>query len=383
MIIGIDGRAANTPKPLGAAVYCRELIGALAGLCGPPALRVYLDAPPLNDFPACADAVDIRVLPRARLWTERRLGPELRRDPPDVFLGPVQRFPLRCPCPAVVTHHGLVYVERAGSGDLEAAECLSIPQRINRAITLWLIARFADHVLVVSKDSKQLLARFSHIPPERISVTYHACSHNFYPRSGTQEIATLRGKFDLPERYILYTGRLGPRKNVVRTIEAFAMLRERRPDLPHRLVLAGEREWSAQPIIEAAERSPAREFIQFLGHVDREDMPVLMSCADTLVLVSLCESFGIPLIEAMSCGTPVVTANSSAMPEIVGDAALLADPYDVPAIAAALERVLTDQALRADLKAKGLERARRFSWVNTASDTLQVLSNVVEAQPRK
>jgi glycosyltransferase involved in cell wall biosynthesis len=170
---------------------------------------------------------------------------------------------------------------------------------------------------------------------------------------------------------------------VVRIIEAYEMLRQRRPDLPHHLVFAGDSDWAAQPILEAAQRSPAHDYMQFLGHVGREDMAVLMSCANALILVSLCESFGIPVVEAMSCGTPVITSNNTAMPEIVGDAALLVDPYDVPAISEALERMMTDEGLQEDLRSRGFERARMFTWEKTARKTLEVLSTVADARGHK
>ncbi len=376
--LAVDGRAANTPKPLGAAVYCRELLRELVQLDVPLHLCVYLDAPPNEAFPLHPDQADIRVLPATRFWSQRRLGKALRKDPPDALLCPVSQFPLRAPCPVLVTHHGLVYEERDGKRTIEPASCLPWRQRMRRALLLKAQLCFADHFLMVSEDSKQMLLDYTGISSERASVTYHGCSDQFVPCLDDNRIASVRERYALPEHFFLYTGRLGPRKNVRRILLAYEKFILENPDLPHKLVLAGGEDWRAAPILKALQQSPCAEKIHHIGHVGRADMPVLMSLSDALVLVSLCESFGIPVVEAMACGTPVITANNTAMPEIVGDAALLASPYAVDEIAAAFSKIATDPALCAELVQKGYMRAQQFTWENTAIQTWNAIEKVLQ-----
>ncbi|HOZ45188.1 MAG TPA: glycosyltransferase family 1 protein [Candidatus Hydrogenedentes bacterium] len=377
LLVGFDGRAANTADPLGAAVYARELLRELVRPDLGLALRVYLDAAPRAGFPLRTDEADVRILPPARFWTQRRLGAEVTKDPPDVLLCPVTQAPWLSPCPIAVTNHGLVYYEQDGRRIVEPRDCLPLMMRLRRVLLCWLQVHRASRILMVSEDSKQVFVQHTGIAPERVCVTYHGHSLDFRPQTDETAHRRVRERYDLPPRFFLYTGRLGPRKNVVRLVEAFEAFRDSYPDLPQELVLAGGPEWHAEPILRAIGESRHTGAIHVIGHVGHDDMPTLMTLADALVLVSLCESFGIPVIEAMACGTPVLTSNTTSMPEIVGDAALLVSPTDVPAIAGALRRLVTDQGLRAQLIEKGFARAAGFTWRNTALQTCEALRQVV------
>ena len=368
MIVGIDARPANARKRAGIGNYCYGLLRAMAELPGDVSYRVYLDRAPLDDFPVDPDKVDIRVLPPAKGWTFRRLAKELRHNPPDVFFTAGIQVPMFVPCPRVATVLDLAY--------MTFPSYFAWRLRLLGPLRARLAVRMADHLMAISEATKNDLVRLLKAPPDSITVAHLGCSAQFGSCRDADEIRRVRQAHDLPERYVLYVGRLQPRKNIGRLIEAFEKLREHRPDLPQHLVIAGDKGWLYDAIFDAASHSGAKDFIRFVGFVPETDLPILISEADVLALVSLWEGFGLPVVEAMACGTAVVTSDRSSLPEVAGDAALLVDPYDADAISRALDYLLTDDAARAALEAKGIERARAFTWENTARATLDALVRV-------
>ena len=349
---------ANEAKRAGVGHYCAELLRALPACLRGESLRVYLDAPPGPAFPIMADQAEFRILPPARFWTQRVLGRELRANPPDVFFSPVTQLPVACPGKSIVTVHDLAF--------FNFGEYFTPRQRLVARWQARHVARNATHLLADSAATKADVERFLGVSGERVTVAHLGCSLSRFQRADGEAIQGVRARYQLPGPFVLYVGRLQPRKNLDRLIDAFARVRARRPDLPHHLILAGDEGWLQGPIYAAAEASPARAYIRFLGFVPDDALPALISAADLLALVSLYEGFGLPVLEAMACGTAVLTANCSSLPEVAGDAAVHVDPYDVPAMTDALERLLVDDALRASLARKGSAQAARFTWEHTA-----------------
>jgi glycosyltransferase involved in cell wall biosynthesis len=185
----------------------------------------------------------------------------------------------------------------------------------------------------------------------------------------------LRRRFGLNEPYILYVGALTLRKNIARALEAFAELNSSHPGLC--FVLAGPSTWKKTPIASLLERLGITERVLLTGPLTDDDLPALYNGADLFVFPSLYEGFGLPPLEAMACGTPVVTSNASSLPEVVGDAAITVDPYDVDALSGAMRRVLTDPCLRDEMRQKGLARASGFTWERTARETVSVYRQVL------
>ena len=188
--------------------------------------------------------------------------------------------------------------------------------------------------------------------------------------------APVRARYGLAPDYLLHVGTLQPRKNLARLMEAAASLRARWPEL--QLVLAGQPGWQAGPIL--AQARAHSDSVRLLDYVPDDDLPGLYSGARAFVFPSLYEGFGFPVLEAMACGTPVVCSNTSSLPEVAGEAALLMDPEDTAALAGAIGRLLEDTALRENLIARGLEQARKFSWERAAQETLAVLDIAVGAK---
>ena len=212
------------------------------------------------------------------------------------------------------------------------------------------------------------------IPPERIRVVPMACSESMHRVDDPNVLAELRKKYSLPERFILFVGNNNPRKNLERTIRAYDLLKER-TSLPHKLVIAGEQGWKFDRV-KALEGVRYREDVLFTGFAADEDMPALYSAADLFAFPTLYEGFGIPVIEAQRCGTPVVTSNCSALPEVAGDGAVLVDPHDVENICAGMTKVLGDKDYAGELIRRGLENAKRFSWEKSA----ELLNQIIEEE---
>lgn len=375
MLLGVDGRLANESKKAGVGVFCTEVLRAMAAHRNSIALRVYLDAPPRPDFPLSTSEAEICVLPPGPLWLQRALARELRRNPPDVFFSPVTQIPILTRCPAAAMVHDLAI--------LDFGEHFTWSQRLLGRVYLRLVIHRAAHLIALSEATQSHLLERFRLDPERVSVSLAASARAFTPGTDSRKMREVRERYGLSERFVLYVGRLQPRKNVARLIEAFGYLCERVPTLPHHLIIAGDEGWLASGIYEAAQESPCPDRIRFVGYVAEEDLPALMSMADVLALVSLWEGFGIPVAEAMACGTAVVTSNCSSLPEVAGDAAVLVDPYDVHAISEALERVITDDSYRNSLERKGLAQAAKFTWDEVARRVLDAARKSCRSKPSR
>jgi len=253
----------------------------------------------------------------------------------------------------------------------------------HRARKLRLAARFATRIIADSESTRRDTIELLGVAPERIDVIPLAAGPAYQPPADHAAQRAVLARYGVREQdYILYVGAIEPRKNVVRLATAFKAAVERSPELTTRLVLAGGRGGLAGAIDRGLEALDLGGRLLMPGRVPQEDLPALLNGARAVAYVSLYEGFGLPPLEAMACGAPVVASNTSSIPEVVGDAGLLVDPYSVDEIATALHRVLTDDALRDDLAARGPRRARRFSWTRTAELTLDTYRRAIATQRR-
>jgi glycosyltransferase involved in cell wall biosynthesis len=364
MHIGIDASRATVARRTGTENYARRLIEALIAAGGSRQFTLYFrDAPPAGAFPGARR----RVIPFPRLWTHIRLSYELIARPrPDVLFVPAHVLPLAHPLPSVVTVHDLGYRHFPGAHPAGQRLYLDWSTRFS--------ARAAAHVIADSAATRRDLGRFYGLPAEKVHVVYPGRDE----RLGHVDPAPVRARYGLAPEYLLHVGTLQPRKNLSRLIEATAGLRAQWPQL--QLVLAGQPGWQSGPIV--AQARACAEFVRLLDYVPDDDLAGLYSGATAFVFPSLYEGFGFPILEAMACGTPVVCANTSSLPEVAGDAALLVDPEDTSALADAIGRLLEDAALRESLAAKGLEQVQKFSWQRSAEETLKVLDRVASVPSR-
>ena len=281
-------------------------------------------------------------------------------------------------CRYVVTVHDVI--------PLILPETFTPRHRLVVRMALARVRRKADRVIVPSHAVKRDVVRRVGLPEDRVVVTHEGCEARFRPvRSGTA-LRDVAARYGLPPRYVLAVGTLEPRKNLTTLLEAFARLRrDGEVDADLRLVLAGARGWLEEPIFATVRSLGLEDAVRFTGFVDDDDLPAVYSGAALFVFPSLHEGFGLPLLEAMACGVPVVTSNISSLPEVAGDAAVLVDPRDEQGLAGAIARLLRDEALRGRLREAGIARARQFSWEATARRTLDAYAAVVQhpvEQPR-
>lgn len=258
-----------------------------------------------------------------------------------------------------------------------------LPAAYQRSRVLWwrfqyhYVKRRAGFYLAVSEFTKSEMVKILGIPPEKIHVVPCACSERMARVEDPGQLARLREKYGLPEQFILFVGNTNPRKNLEQTIQAFDLFKEQ-TNLPHQLVIAGGQGWKFDRE-KALEKITHREQVRFIGFVPDEDMPALYSAASLFLFPTLYEGFGIPLLEAQACGVPVVTSNCTSLPEVAGDGAVPADPYDVESICAGMRKILEDSALAGELVEKGYFNVRRFSWEASARRLNEIIEREVTA----
>ncbi|GAB4400431.1 MAG: glycosyltransferase family 1 protein [Anaerolineales bacterium] len=364
MHIGIDAsRAARTVRT-GTENYSLHVIRALIDLGTHHTFTLYFNQPPEPDLFPARPNVRLRVIPFPRLWTHIRLAAEVRLRPPDVLFVPAHVLPL-WPGRAVATVHDLGYRHFPQAHPWAARMYLDWGTRHN--------ARAGRLVIADSHATREDLVRFYGVPADKIRVAYPGLRPDLQPVRDAAAMEAVQRRYGIEPPYVLYVGTLQPRKNLTRLIEAFAHVPP-----PHRLVLAGRKGWMYGEILRRAEELGIGERVLFPGYVPDEDLPALLTGAALFAFPSLYEGFGLPVLEAMVCGAPVVCSNTSSLPEVAGDAAILVSPTDTQALAAAMNRVLADEGLRAELVRRGRERAQRFTWRRCAETILKALEDAAQ-----
>jgi len=291
------------------------------------------------------------------------LSTELRRRPVDVLHVQFTAPPF-CPCPVVASIHDLSFEH--------LPQTFKRRSRVQLRLTVRQTARRAAHILALSEYGRSDLIKTYGIEPERVSVTPLAAPAHFAPITDAMELARVRETYGIKGEYILCVGSIQPRKNLPRLIAAYGGLRRLRPDakLPQ-LVLVGKKAWLYGETLQAITEHRVKDDILVTGYAPQADLPALYSGARCFVYPSYFEGFGLPVLEAMQCGTPVIAGNRTSLPEVVGDAGLLVDPFDESELTRALGHLLDDSDLSAELRVKGLQRAKQFSWHETARLTLK------------
>ncbi|MBI4301386.1 MAG: glycosyltransferase family 4 protein [Chloroflexi bacterium] len=374
MHIGIDASRAAAPQRTGTENYSLHLLRSLLALRKAQEHRftLYFNRPPAAHLFPYTPHFQKKVMPFPRLWTHLRLSLEMIQHAPDVLFVPAHVLPLIHPRRSVVTIHDLGYLYYPSTHRPWAWHYLYLTTAYN--------ARYARHIIVDSGATKADVVTRLKIDPNKITVVYPAASPEFRPNVDKEAIKILKDRYGVEGDYILYVGTLHPRKNLARLIAAYSKLR-RESQVQARLVLAGVKGWLPSSLLRELDRLDTA--ITLTGFVSPEDLPILYSGAALLVMPSLFEGFGLPVLEAMACGTPVVAAYGSALPEVVADAGILVDPLSVDDIAGGIAQVINNPSLRAELRGRGLLRARSFSWHEAAQKTLAVLETQGQEKNKK
>jgi glycosyltransferase involved in cell wall biosynthesis len=292
------------------------------------------------------------------------LSAELRRNPVDVLHVQFTAPPFS-PCPVVVSIHDLSFEHLPKTFKWRSRKQLRITVRRS--------AREAAQVIALSEYARNDIIDTYRVSPEKVSVIPLAAPAHFRPVNDEQELQRVRQTYGIEGDYILSVGAIQPRKNLSRLVAAYSRLRRANPEgkLPQ-LVLVGKCAWLYDETLRTIKELEVSNSVVLTGYVPEADLPALYSGALCFVYPSYFEGFGLPPLEAMKCGAPVIVGNKTSLPEVVGDAGLLVDPFEVDDIAAAIEKVISDSNLRAQLRVKGLERAKLFDWRETARQTLAV-----------
>jgi glycosyltransferase involved in cell wall biosynthesis len=348
----------------GVSVYTRNLLRELIRLpCPHELVLLYREERFLGSFGSAANVQEIARGASSVLVWDQWVAPRLAQSARvDLLFNPKYSIPLRAPCPAAFVCHGLDwYVMPHGS---------KLVDRLSHRFLIPRYAQRAARILCVSESTREHVHRYLHVSPERTETVHLGVDDSFRDEVPAQRLEEVRSAHRLPPRFFLYCGQIYPPKNFGRLLQAFARVG---PALGIHLVVAGEHRWLAEQEIAQVERLGIQDWVHRTGWIDRETLPAFYRLAEALLLPSLYESFGLPLLEAMASGCPIVTANRHGCREIAGDAGVLVDPEDIASIAEGMLQIASDAALREKNIAAGRARAREFSWSRCAQQTLAAL----------
>jgi len=365
--IGIDARKLHD---FGIGTYIRNLLRHLARMDD---RTEYVVVCRPEDREALASlGANFRAVPESAgnytVSEQVRIPLVLRREGVTLFHAPHYVLPPLIRCRSVVTIHDCIH--------------LMFPQYLpNRfafdyaRASIRLAARRATRILTVSESSKRDILKYVDARPDKIDVIYNAYDERFAIDPAEEDVVRVRERYQLQDEFVLYAGNVKPHKNLERLIEAFHIVRKRGLD-QLKLVLIGDDISKYTALRRAVHRHQLHKYVRFLGYLPEETLAVMYRLAGVFVFPSLYEGFGLPPLEAMASGTPVVTSNVSSLPEVAGDAAMLVDPYDPTAIADGIYRVLTDEQLRKNLRHRGVARAGMFSWEQSVRRVRKIYDQV-------
>jgi glycosyltransferase involved in cell wall biosynthesis len=373
MHVGLNAQLlslARSYRGAGINTYIYHLLRALAQLDSPHRFTAFVGERRFRQEPL---TVRYSAWPTQRpwariIWEQTALPVAARRWGVDLLHAMAFVGPLLTPCPVVVTVYDLSFIR--------------YPEAF-RPFNRWYLSRFtpaavrrARRVIAISESTRQDIVQWLGVPPDRVDVIYCGTDSAFHPldRTAVDDFRRSRG---LPKRFVLFVGTLEPRKNVQGLITAYARWRQGNPDVPT-LVVAGAKGWYYEQVFQSVQALGLADDVLFPGYVAAQDLPLWYNAASLLIYPSRFEGFGLPLLEAMACGTPVICSNASSLPEVAGDAAVLVAPDEDVQLCEAMARVWGDNALRQTMAERGLDRARSFTWERAARQTVQTYERALE-----
>lgn len=376
MRIGIEAQRLFRKKKHGMDIVALELIKALQKLETNHQFYVYVKPDSDDQVIQSLPNFDIVKVKYASypVWEQWNLPKAARGHKLDLLHSTSNTAPLNCPAShQVITLHDIIYLERL---NLQKGTWY---QRIGNLYRRWNVPRVvqqAQKIITVSDFERKRILDYFNLPGDRVVTVHNAVGSHFKPETDAERIAAIKKKYNLPEQFMFFLGNTDPKKNVRGVLQALSILKkENKLTLP--LVITDIDRQYIQQLLQTMNATDLEKDIITCGYVPNKQLPVLYSCASLFLYPSLRESFGIPLLEAMACGVPVVTSNTSAMPEVAADAALFADPYLPEEIAQQVEMLMSDTEKREQMREKGLLRASQFSWEKTAEKVLKLYEGIV------
>ncbi|SDL79159.1 Glycosyltransferase involved in cell wall bisynthesis [Catalinimonas alkaloidigena] len=372
MRIGIEAQRLFRTHKQGMDVYALELIKHLQQMDQENEYFIFVKAD--ADTSCLPDAYNFHIVEvQGRSypdWEQYYLPKAALRHQLDVLHCTANTAPLRYHGNLVLTIHDVTYMEKESLKN-DGSTAYQRAGSLYRRLVVPMVAPNASQVMTVSWFQRNCISQSLHLPTDQIEVVHNGVGHQFFQPTNQEKREQVRERYQLPTHYYFFLGNTEYRKNLTGVVQAYALLTQRRNDVPA-LVMKGIDEPFLTRTLAALGQPDLRERCRLIDYVDTEDLPTLYDMSEAFLFPSLSEGFGIPIIEAMASGTPVITSDTSAMPEIAGDAALLIDPYDPKSIADAMEELLDRPYLAEDLRSRGILRARHFSWRSTAERTLQI-----------
>lgn len=373
MRIGIDATALP-PQPVGAGNYIIHLVRALVALDSGDEFVIFAQqgGASLINIPD-GNGVEWIILPDRNpgirlIWEQISFPKLVQRSGVDLLHSLHYTRPVWLPCKSVVTYHDMTFFLYP---HLHARS-----KRVFFPMAIRASARQADALIAVSESTRQDAIRILGIPPQKITTAQLGVDPSFTPISDIEQKRRIAEKYHLPKKFILYVGLVEPRKNLPKLISAYKKSVDN--GIEHKLVVVGRYGWMYEEVFRQIEALNLKDNVFLAGYISQEDLPMVYNLASLFVYPTLYEGFGLPSLEAMACGLPVISTNVSSLPEIIGDAGVLVPPDDVDSLYQAIQKVLKDEKLSEDLIQKGLEQAAKFTWERTARSTLQVYRQVKE-----
>jgi glycosyltransferase involved in cell wall biosynthesis len=364
----MEAERANLPNPTGVERYAAELIKNFARMDSRNEYILYFRTKPQPWFYDLPKNFSIKIMPFPKFWTQLRISWEMITHPVDVLFIPASALPLWHPRKSVVTVHDVAWRIFPGA-------FTKFMRRYLEWSTKFAVKK-ARKILAVSEATKKDLSKFYNINPAKVSVTPLGFDTGSFQPRNYAEVQPVLDKYGLVyQKYVLFVGTIQPRKNIVKLVEAFQKLRKEN-HIEEKLAIFGGRGWLWEPIVKKIKMVGLDGSIKYFDYASKEDLPYLYAGAKLLTLPALYEGFGLPPLEAMASGVPVVVSNVSSLPEVVGEAGVLVNPDSVDSIAGGLLKVLIDANLREQMIAKGSEQSKKFSWENTAKETLRVFEEL-------
>lgn len=366
MLIGVDGNEANVSQRVGSNQYAFEILKILHQIGKKHRWLVYLRDKPLEDLPKATRYWHYKVIKPRRFWTQLRLPLDLflARPRPEIFFTPGHYSPRWCPVPLVISIMDLGY--------------LRCPDQFTKSIyyqlKIWTerSIKKAKEIMAISQATRDDIVRFYQVPSGKITVTYPGLnSEQFNPKISQLRTNRVRKKYKINKDYILFLSTLKPNKNIEGLIEAFAQIKDNLPGTD--LVISGKKGWLFEKIFAQVNQLKIKDRVIFTGFVEEKEVAPLLSGAKVFVFPSFWEGFGIPVLEAMACGTPVVASKVGSLPEIVGQAGVLVDPAKPEDIS---RGILEAIAKTESLSKLGILQSVKFSWYDCGRKTLEVLEKV-------
>lgn len=349
-------------------VYTQELIPRLLSQgTSNQYLLIYRNPDLIGTYAGYPNASEIALaMPTRLLWDQVGIAWLAKTHQLDLVFNPKFTAP-------ILTGTKTVFV-RHGSERYVIPDTLPRFSRWSSNLLIRQYCRFADAVICVSEVVRKDLIAFAGLPPAKTTVIHNGFDdQRFRVIVDTERLEQVKRKYSLPERFIFWAGQIDPRKNIGRLLTAFAKIRH---SIPHDFVMAGMKGWKGEAELQPIGELGLQDRVHFTGWVEHDDLPAIYNLAELFVFPSLYEGFGIPLIEAMACGCPILTADRGSPPEVTAGAALLVNPLDVDQLAQAMHSLLTNPTLRKDFRNKGLSRAQAFSWDQCAEQVLALFERV-------